>query len=112
VVLLLGMGCAEYSEGTFRYVDHPELVPVELANGSGDPQSTGIGMVFASSIGTGTCDEVAVAALRDLLASAKAIGAQAVEEVQFRGRREWLGRVVCRGTSGERTASVRGVAVE
>ena len=112
LVLLGAMGCVGYSEGTFRYVDHPDLVPVELASGSGELHSTGLGTVFASSSGTGTCDELAVAALRDLLAEAKAIGAQAVEEVQFRGRRDWLGRVVCRGNAGELTVSVRGIAVE
>jgi hypothetical protein len=112
VFLLLGMGCVEYSEGTLRYVDHPDLVPVELASSGGTPRNTGLGTVFASSSGTGTCDEVAAAALRDLLAEAKAIGAQAVEEVQFRGPRDWLGRVVCRGTTGEKTVSVRGIAVE
>ena len=112
VVLLFGVGCAEYSEGTFRYVDHPDLVAVEFASSGGDLQSRGIGTVSATEHGMGTCDELAAAALRDLLEEAKAIGGQAVEEVQFRGRRAWLGRVVCRGTTGEKIASVRGIAVE
>jgi len=110
--LLLGVGCAEYSEGTFRYVDHPDLVAVEFASGGGELQNRGIGTVSATERGMGTCDELAAVALRDLLEEAKAIGGQAVEEVQFRGRRAWLGRVVCRGTTGEKIASVRGIAVE
>jgi len=112
MVLLFGMGCVGYSEGTFRYVDHPDLVAVELASSGGDLQSRGIGTVSATERGMGTCDELAAAALGDLLEEAKAIGGQAVEEVQFRGRWAWLGRVVCRGNSGEKTANVRGIAVE
>jgi len=112
LVLLLGVGCAQYAEGTFRYVDHPDLVAVEFASSGGDSQSTGIGMVSATKRGTGTCDEIAIAALQDLLAEAKAIGGQAVEHVQFHGQGAWLGRVVCRGADGEQAVSVRGVAVE
>jgi len=112
MILLFGVGCVGYSEGTFRYVDHPDLVAVELATSGGDLQSRGIGTVSATERGMGTCDELAAAALRDLLEEAKAIGGQAVEEVQFRGRGAWLGRVVCRGTTGEKIASARGIAVE
>ena len=112
-VPILMTGCfTPYSEGTLRYVDHPDLTAVRLASSGGDPKTGGLGRVTASATGSGPCDEVAAVALRDLLAEAKAIGAHRVEEVQFRGRWDWLGRVVCRGTRGTKTAQVRGIAVE
>ncbi len=68
-------------------------------------------MVQTSFTSESSCDEVAIAALRNLLAEAKAIGGTGVEEVQFRGRWSWLGQPVCRGTV-EKTALVRGFAVK
>ena len=112
LALLGSSGCApRYTRATVSYIEHPDLTPIRFSAGASRARIDHLGMVQTSITSDRSCDEVAVEALRKLLAEAKAIGGSGVEEVQFRGRWSWLGQPVCRGTE-EKTALVRGFAVK
>ena len=112
VALLASSGCARYTRANVSYAANPDLAgSVRFSSGVARARIDNLGIVQTSVTSDASCDEVAVTALRNLLAEAKAVGGSRVEEVQFRGRWSWLGQPVCRGL-GEKTALVRGFAVK
>jgi hypothetical protein len=109
VALLASSGC--YTSANVSYVAYPDLTNVRFSGGAARARIDHLGVVQTSLTADGSCEEVAVTALRNLVAEANAIGGTRVEEVQFRGRWSWLGQPVCRGL-GEKTVHVRGFAVK
>ncbi|MDX1648558.1 MAG: hypothetical protein R3263_01770 [Myxococcota bacterium] len=103
------VGCS-YSHGRIDYSESPELRNVRLYTGRPDP--TGVELADLETVheASGSCSEVAVQALNDLVEDARAIGADGVKDVKFRGRWHWMGRVVCRPELGGKSVRVRGTA--
>jgi hypothetical protein len=107
---LMSLGC--YVAAQNLYGTNPELSAVRLAaSGIRARHPEALGMVYASAEGSESCDELAAAALRKLLAEARALGGASVVEAQFRGRWGWVGRAVCRERFGTTGAWVRGFAL-
>ena len=112
LAMTLGTGCARYTRANVSYAANPDLAAgVRFSAGVARARIDHLGLVQTSVTGEQPCDELAVTALRNLLADAKALGGASVEEVQFRGRWSWLGQPVCRGR-GEKTVLARGFAVK
>ncbi|HVP31251.1 MAG TPA: hypothetical protein VMW35_19045 [Myxococcota bacterium] len=110
-VLAIEPGC--YARATLSLRDHPDLVQIRRATRDATARTPNLGMVYAEASGTGSCEDVAVDALRSLLAEAGAIGGNAVEQVQFRARWNWTGDAVCKRTFFTlKKARVRGIAVD
>ena len=105
----LTSGCA-YSHGEIRYTDHPELRSVYLYNGEEDKRGQDVAVVERRLEERGDCSDVAAKALGGLMEEAKALGADGVKNVKFRGKWNWMGRVVCRPEFSGSSVWVRGMA--
>jgi hypothetical protein len=108
--LIAAIGCASYGGGHVDYAAHPDLEVVMLAVGHPTPVGTPVATLETKRRGGRSCTDLGNAALRDLLAQARAHGGVGVKDVQFRGRSKWIGKMVCRDSLFGRSAEVRGVA--
>jgi hypothetical protein len=110
---LMLFGC--HTPGHVRRSEVPELASIRLAAGRKGPVPENFGMVHAIASGFGRCDTIAARALRDLLAEARARGANRVQDVRFRARVHWTGRAMCRRyfplLPGLYSSEVEGLAV-
>ncbi len=105
----LTSGCA-YKIGAIRYADHPELRAVSLYNGEEDKRGQDVAVVERRLEERGDCSDVAAKGLGGLMEEAKALGADGVKDVKFRGKWNWMGRVVCRPEWSGLSVWVRGMA--
>ena len=112
--LVLVLGCASYNLASTDYRSNPELRVVRLYSGQLDTRGRELGMVAAEFSGRGSCQTVTTMLMKQLLEESKALRGNAVKNVRFRGRWNWMGRLACKGGSRERspvTARAIGMAI-
>jgi len=106
----LGLGCG-YLQGSVTYSENPDLRDVRLFTGQVDPEGENLGAVELQRSSSGSdCTRLGSEAMRDLLREARALGGTAVKNVKFRGRYNWMGRVVCRRSMSGISVQIRGTA--
>jgi hypothetical protein len=114
VLALATTGC--FARAQIRYSEHPDLAAVRLSTGRQEAAPQSLGMVQGNAWGVGSCNGVAARALRDLLAQARALGAERVEDVKFRARWHWTGHALCKRflplVPGAYAVEVQGLAIE
>ena len=110
--LALVVGCAGYNLTSIDYRSNPGPRGIWLATGKNDTRGRELGSVAAEFKGRDTCQTAMTRVLKDLLDQSRALGGNAVKDVQFRGRWNWTGRLVCKGgSSGWRSVTVRAMGI-
>ena len=102
--LVLALGCASYNLATTDYRSDPELRNVRLYSGFADTRGKELGTVAVHFAGRGSCQTATTQLMKDLLAESRVLGGNAVKNVWFRGRWNWMGRLACKGGKSERSS--------
>jgi hypothetical protein len=89
-------GCSTYIKGEISFIDHPEIREASMFDGRYGWCGQSFGRIEKRRQGTEACSDLAAAVIVDLIAEAKARGAQGIRDVQFHGRRRWHPGVLCR----------------